>query len=144
MCVWLANKAPCPRSHKNTSCQSTATRQLFEEVCAIMKDFHFKIYSSILNAAHINNTTTMNEKLSILDCNILCLVRSFYEAKQQCYITNEQLAQTFLVTEKTIKSSLTRLYWRGFIKNEGTKKRILTYQPQQVDQFVQEMLEGYG
>lgn len=101
--------------------------------------FHFKIYSSLLTAAHINNTITTDPKLSLLDCNILCLVRSFHDSKKECYITTEQLAKTFLVSEKTIKASLNRLYWRGFVTSEGTKKRILKYQPDQVEKFIQEM-----
>ena len=81
----------------------------------MFKDFHFKIYSSLLRAAHTNNTTTTDPKITMLDCNILCLVRSFHDSNKKCYITNEQLAQIFLTSEKTIKTSLTRLYWRGFI-----------------------------
>lgn len=110
------------------------------EVITAMKDFHYKVYSSLLNAAHINNTTRTDSKLSVLDCNILCLVRSFYEAKKPCYMTNEQLAKTFLVTEKTIKTSLTKLYWRGFLTTNGTKMRVLTYQPDKVNEFINKML----
>ena len=103
------------------------------------KDFHFKIYSSLLNAAHINNTTMMGEKLTMLDCSILSLIRSFHESGRQFYMTNEQLAKTFLTSERTVKTSLNRLYWRGFIKSQGTKKRILVYDADEVDKFIQHM-----
>lgn len=107
----------------------------------MMKDFHYKVYSSLLAAAHINNTTMMDDKLSLLDCNILCLVRSFYDSGKECYMTNEQLAQTFLSCERTVKSSLKRLYWRGFIVHKmEAKKRILVYQPKEVERFIQKML----
>lgn len=103
------------------------------------KDFHFKIYSSLLAAAHINNTTMTDEKITMLDCNILSLIRSFHDSGKQFYMTNEQLAKTFLTSERTIKTSLNRLYWRGFIKSQGTKKRILVYDADEVDQFVNKM-----
>lgn len=110
----------------------------------MFKDFHFKVYSSLLNAAYINNTTTTDEKISMLDCNILSLIRSFHDSKKQCYMTNEQLAKTFLVTERTIQSSLSRLYWRGFIKSEqikhdGVNKRVLFYQENAVKNFIAKM-----
>jgi predicted HTH transcriptional regulator len=54
-------------------------------------------------------------------------------------MTNEQLAKMFLVTENTVKASLNRLYWRGFIKSEGKKKRVITYIPEEIDKFIQEM-----
>lgn len=109
------------------------------------KDFHYKVYSNILTAAHINNTIMTDPKISMLDCNLLCLIRSFHDSSKQCYMTNEQLAKTFLSCEKTIKTALNRLYWRNFIKREevnqdGTKKRILIYQPQEVNKFIQNML----
>ena len=105
------------------------------------KDFHFKVYSNLLAAAHINNTTMMDDKLTILDCNILCLVKSFHDSDRECYMTNEQLARTFLSCERTIKSSLKRLYWRGFLKHSmSAKKRTLVYQPEEVDKFIQKML----
>lgn len=103
------------------------------------KEFHYKIYSNLLSAAHINNTIMTDPKISLLDCNILCLIRSFHDSHKQCYMTNEQLSKTFLASEKTIKASLNRLYWRGFIRSEGTRKRILTYQSNQVENFIQEM-----
>ena len=104
------------------------------------KDFHFKLYSQLLAAANINNTIMTDPKITLLDCNILCLVRSFNDSGQKCYMTNEQLANTFLSCEKTIKASLNRLYWRGFISSEGTKKRVLTYNADAVNNFIQEML----
>lgn len=109
------------------------------------REFNFKMYSNLLAASHINNTIMTDPKVSMLDCNILCLVRSFYDSGRQCYMTNEQLAKTFLSCEKTIKTSLNRLYWRGFIKRDeivvnNTKKRVLLYQPEIVDKFVQNML----
>lgn len=104
------------------------------------KDFHFKIYSSLLTAAHINNTIMTDPKITMLDCNILCLVRSFHDSGLQCYMTNEQLAKIFLTSERTVKTSLNRLYWRGFITSAGTKKRILQYNADQVNAFIQEMI----
>ena len=108
------------------------------------QEFHFKIYSSFLAAAHINNTIMTDPKISLLDCNILSLVRSFHDSSRRCYMTNEQLAKIFLSCEKTIKTSLNRLYWRGFVTSEQVpygsgKKRILVYRPQEVEKFIQEM-----
>ena len=108
------------------------------------QEFHFKIYSNFLAAAHINNTIMPDPKISLLDCNILSLVRSFHDSNRHCYMTNEQLAKIFLSCEKTIKTSLNRLYWRGFVASEQVpyesgKKRILVYRPQEVEKFIQEM-----
>ncbi len=102
--------------------------------------FHFKIYSNLLTAAHINNTTMTDEKLTLLDCNILCLIKSFHDSGRPFYMTNEQLAKTFLTSERTVKTSLNRLYWRNFISSTGTKKRIIKYNSDQVEAFIQKML----
>ena len=109
------------------------------------KNFHYKVYTDILTAARINNTIMACDKMSLLDCNILCLARSFHDSNKQCYMTNEQLASTFLACERTIKSSLNRLYWQGLLSHQeiilnGSKKRIIKYEPEAVEQFIQKMM----
>lgn len=111
------------------------------------KNFHYKVYTDILSAARIHNRIMPGDKMSLLDCNMLCLVRSFHDSKKQCYMTNEQLANTFLACERTIKSSLNRLYWQGLISHQeiiinGVKKRIIKYEPEKVAEFIQEMLSA--
>lgn len=110
------------------------------------KDFHYKIYSSIISAARINNEIMTTPKLSFLDCSLLCLIKSFYDSKKEFYMTNEQLANTFLACERSIRSSINRLcqykfITKKYIDNSPTKGRILFYQKENVDRFISNMLD---
>lgn len=108
------------------------------------KDFHYKNYFSINNAMHISNNIMTTEKFTLLDYNLLCLVKSFYDSKQKFYMTNEQLAKTFFASERTIRYSIDRLckyklLHKEFIDNNRLKGRLLIYQADEVERFVASM-----
>ena len=113
------------------------------------KDYNYKNYFSISEAMKIHNTIMPGPKFTLLDYNILCLTRSFFEASQSFYMTNEQLAELFFSCEKTVRSSISRLCATGLLKkelidNNRLKGRYLIYQPINVQRFITEMRIAAG
>ena len=98
-------------------------------------DYNYKNYFSISDAMYTNNTVMFGTKFTLLDYNLLCLVKSFYDAGKKFYMTNEQLAKTFLSSERTIRYFISREY----IDNNRLKGRYLIYQPNNVHEFVKRM-----
>lgn len=108
------------------------------------KDYNYKNYFSISEAMKIHNTIMPEPKFTLLDYNLLCLVKSFYEAGQFFYMSNDQLAALFFSCEKTVRSSINRLCAAGFLKkdlidNNRLKGRYLIYQDNKVERFISEM-----
>lgn len=108
------------------------------------KDYNYKNYFRISEAMRIHNTIMPGPKFTLLDFNILCLIKSFHVSGKKFYITNDQLAKQFLSSEKTIRTSIDRLCAAQLIKKElidgnRHKGRYLTYQKDKVDTFVNEM-----
>ena len=108
------------------------------------KDYNYKNYFNISEAMKIHNTIMPGPKFTLLDYNILCLARSFFEASQNFYMTNEQLAELFFSCEKTVRSSISRLCAAGLITkelidNNRLKGRYLIYQSTNVQRFITEM-----
>ena len=108
------------------------------------KDYNYKNYYSISEAMKIHNNIMPGPKFTLLDYNILCLVRSFYESNQKFYMSNEQLAELFFSCEKTVRSSIKRLEDSWFITKElidgnRRKGRYLYYQKDVVEKFITDM-----
>lgn len=104
------------------------------------KDFYYKNYSSINTAMRIHNNIMPGETFTLIDYNLLCFAKSFYDSGQQLYMTNEQLATQLFACEKTIRNSINRLCRFGFLKKEKIfKNRCLVYQPQTVEKFILDM-----
>lgn len=108
------------------------------------KDYNYKNHFNISEAMNIHNTTVPGTKFTLLDFNILCLVKSFYKSGRQCYISNKQLAEQLLSHESTIRRSIDRLCDAQFLKKEyigGNRNngRYLIYQKDKVDTFIAEM-----
>ena len=109
-------------------------------MCSMPKDFYYKNYSSINTAMQTHNSIMPGETFTLIDYNLLCLAKSFYDSNQQLYMTNEQLAAQFFACEKTIRNSINRLCRFGFLKKEKIfKNRYLVYQPQTVEKFILDM-----
>lgn len=109
------------------------------------KTYNYRNYSNISEAMHINNTIMSSPKFTLLDYNILCLVKSFHDANKPCYMTNEQLAKHLLSGERTIRYSIDRLcaqnlLSKSFKDGNRLKGRILTYEKDNVDLFISNML----
>jgi predicted transcriptional regulator len=86
----------------------------------------------------------LGDKFTLLDFNLLCLIKSFNSAGNKFYITNEQLANQLLTSEKSIRRSIDRLCASELIKKElinGKRNngRYLIYLSDNVDTFIAEM-----
>lgn len=108
------------------------------------KDFHYKNYSSICEAMRIHNNIMPGETFTLIDYNLLCLVKSFYDSGKKFYMTNDQIASMLFACEKTIRTSIKRLCSFGFIEkqnidNNRLKGRYLIYHPEKVEQFINNM-----
>lgn len=96
------------------------------------------------NAMKIHNNIIPEDKFTLLDLSILCLARSFSNTGNKFYMTNKQLGDYLMATEKTVQTSINRLCAAGFILKEqfyafGIKKRNLVYNAQAVQNFVSKM-----
>ena len=108
------------------------------------KEYNYKNHSKISEAMRIHNTIIPGDKFTLLDFNLLCLIKSFYASGNKFYITNDQLANQLLSSEKSIRRSIDRLCAAQLIKKElinGKRNngRYLIYQPDKVDTFISEM-----
>ena len=113
------------------------------------KDYNYKNYFSISEAMKIHNAIMPGPKFTLLDYNILCLARSFFDAGKQFYMSNDQLAQLFFSCEKTVRSSISRLCSAGLldkklIENNRLKGRYLIYRPENVQRFITDMRIAAG
>lgn len=108
------------------------------------KDFHYKNYYSLNEAFQIYNNIMPGERFTLIDYNILSLVRSFHDSNRDFYMNNEQLASMFYACEKTIRSSINRLCKFEFltkqnIDNNRLKGRYLIYNAAKVQTFIDKM-----
>ena len=92
----------------------------------------------------IHNSIMPGPKFTLLDYNILCLVKSFNETGNCFYMSNDHLAKELFSCEKTVRSSIKRLceyklLRKEYIENNRLKGRYLTYQEDQVQHFVSDM-----
>ena len=108
------------------------------------KTYSYKIYPYIAEAMKTHNTIMPGPRFTLTDLSILCLARSFHDSGQKFFMTNEQLAQYMLSTDKTIRTSVDRLCDAGLLKKKymtgaKSKGRYLIYNTKKVDAFVEEM-----
>ena len=98
-------------------------------------------------AMKTHNNIMPGDKFTLLDLNILCLAKSFSNTGNKLYMTNKQLGEYFMATEKTVQTSINRLCAAGFIDKEhfyaayGVKKRNLIYNDWAVQKFLSELQE---
>ena len=103
--------------------------------------YNFQIHSDIMYAINRHNAIMCEERFTLLDANILCLIKSFNDNNQKFYMSNQELKQLFLSDPGTIQRSIDRLIRKGLIKKEieymdMRKKRYLTYQRDAVDSLI--------
>ena len=108
------------------------------------KDYHYKNYFSISDAMHTSNTIMPGPKFTLLDYNLLCLAKSFYDSGKRLYMSNDQLAKALFSSERSIRYSIDRLcaqklLSKEFIDNNRLKGRYLIYQNNNVKQFISQM-----
>ena len=108
-----------------------------------MKNYNYTIYTEITRAFSKYNRLVADHKtrLTILDANILSLLKSFARAKAQFYMSNKELGEIMISDPTTIQRSINRLIAVGLVKKEtmymGQKpQRILTYQEQAIKNII--------
>jgi DNA-binding MarR family transcriptional regulator len=62
------------------------------------------------------NTEFFNTNLGPLEILMLSVFESYARDNKQCYLTNDQLAKMFNVSEKTIRNALDTLEAKNYIK----------------------------
>lgn len=108
------------------------------------KAYNYQNHSYISEAMQIHNAIMLGPKFTLMDYNILCLVKSFNETGSCFYMSNEQLAKELFSCEKTVRSSIKRLceynlLKKEYVENNRLKGRYLTYQEEHVNKFVSDM-----
>ena len=91
-----------------------------------------------------HNSIMPGAKFTLLDYNLLCLVKSFNETGNSFYMSNDQLASELFSCEKTVRSSIKRLCEHQLLKKEyiegnRLKGRYLIYQEEAVNKFIAAM-----
>lgn len=110
----------------------------------MIKEYYYKNFPYIAEAMKIYNTTMPGPNFTLLDFNILCLIKSFHISGKKFYITNDQLAAQLLSSEKSVRRSIDRLCEAQLIRKElinGKRNngRYLIYQPDKINAFISEM-----
>lgn len=105
--------------------------------------YSFLLHSDILHAINRYNSIMCEERFTLLDANILCLIKSFHESNQKFYMSNQELKQVFISDPGTIQRSIDRLIRKGLIKKEieyidMRKRRYLSYQSDAVSKLIQQ------
>lgn len=114
----------------------------------MFKTYSYKNYFYIADAMRIYNSTKPDQKFTLTDFNILCMVRSLNDSGRDFYMLNDQIAKSLLVSEKTVRTSINRLCEHGLLKKEPfmhaqhRKGRYLIYQYEEVEKFVNRMRFG--
>lgn len=107
------------------------------------QNYSYRNYPYIGKAMKAHNNITTGTKFTLMDFNILCFVKSFHDAGQKFYINNEQLANSLVSCEKTVRNSINRLCKFGFLEkkqmnNSTFHGRYLIYNDQAVNKFIEE------
>lgn len=108
------------------------------------KNYNYQNHFNISEAMQTHNTIMPGQKFTLLDYNLLCLVKSFYASGNDFYMSNDQLASLFFSCEKTVRTSINRLCSFGFLEkqnidNNRLKGRYLIYKHENVERFINEM-----
>lgn len=108
------------------------------------KNYYYKNYPEIAQAMKTHNTIMPGPNFTLTDFNILCIVKSFNDAGQKCFMTNEQFANQLLATDRTVQSSIKRLcaselLEKKYIKNNIFNGKCLVYNSQKLNEFVTNM-----
>lgn len=105
------------------------------------KDYSFIIHTNIMRAMKRSNDIMMNSNFTTLDGNILCMVKSFHEQKQSCFMSDDELARNNNCSERTVQRSLKRLADAGLIEIrkvslDKISKRHLIYKEAAVQKLI--------
>ena len=106
-----------------------------------MKPYNYKMQTNITRALKHYNEITTNSKFTILDGNILCMVKSFSDNGSKFFMSEKEIAENTISSEKTVQRSINRLCEAGLLKKEkdytdGKCRRVLIYQPLEVQNIL--------
>lgn len=89
-----------------------------------MSNIHLRVFKDLFGLG-----------LNPLELLILAQVMEFQLNKAVCYMTDEQFAENFGVSAKTVGRHITSLEQKGFITrhNAGSKSRTLTYNKENIE-----------
>lgn len=96
------------------------------------KDYSFQVHINIMRALKRSNDLLPDSNFSTLDGNILCMVRSFNESGYVFFMSDKELADINITSEKTIQRSIKRLCAAGLLTSRqdytgGARRRYLEY-----------------
>lgn len=104
------------------------------------KNYYYKNYPEIAQAMKVHNTINSGPNFTLVDFNILCIVKSFNDSGSKCYISNDQLAHQLISCEKTIRTSINRLCKAGFLEKQAAiKGRCLICKEEKIAAFIEDM-----
>lgn len=109
------------------------------------KQYNYQVHSNIMKALKRSNDIIPGSKFTTLDGNILCMVKSFSDSGYDFFMSDKELAEVNITSEKTIQRSLKRLCEAGLLKTKdeyyGFKRsRHITYQPEAVQRLLDQEL----
>jgi DNA-binding MarR family transcriptional regulator len=106
-------------------------------------NYSFLMSSDIMYAIDRHNAIMCDERLTLLDGAILCLVKSFSDKNQQFFMSNQEMKKLFASDPGTIQRSIDRLVRKGLLKKEKAyidmrQRRYLTYQSDAVTSLIEQ------
>lgn len=108
------------------------------------KNYYYTVHTDISRALKRYNTLMPKGKFTILDSNILSMIRSFNKSNTKFFMSNKELADIMITDPATIQKAINRLCAAGLIKKENIysgprPQRVLHYQ----EMAVQKLLATY-
>lgn len=101
---------------------------------------NYRNYPIIAEAMKAHNNTMPGVKFNLIDYNILCLVKSYNDAGNTFYMSNEKLGDQLISCEKTVRVSIKRLCDAGLItKHKKPGSRILILNESNLEEFLADM-----
>ena len=104
-------------------------------------NYSFMLHSDILYAIDRHNAIMCDERLTLLDGAILCLVKSFNDHNKQFFMSNQELKKLFASDPGTVQRSIDRLLRKGLLTKETSyvgrhKRRYLAYKEDAVAKLI--------
>ena len=104
-------------------------------------NYSFLMSSDIMYAIDRHNAIMYDERLTLLDGAILCLIKSFAESNRKFFMSNQEMKKLFASDPGTIQRSIDRLVRKGLLKKEKEyidmrQRRYLIYQSDAVNDLI--------
>ena len=108
-------------------------------------NYNFTIHSDIMHAIDRHNTIMCEERLTLLDGAIICLVKSFSEQDKRFFMSNAEMKKLFASDPGTIQRSIDRLVRKGLLTKEKEyvnmrQRRYLIYNTEATNKFIEQYI----